>query len=174
MGFFDNKLTATIDVWKDTTKDLVSQDTQAISTTAIDASAPYVNLGELENAGFDLSLNYSDVTSNGLQYSISGNFTRAKNEITSLISPFYTGGGSRVGPMTRTEVGQPISFFYGRKVLGIFQTQAEVAASAQPDAAPGRFIYDDLNNDGVINDEDRQKIGDPHPCLLYTSPSPRD
>jgi TonB-linked SusC/RagA family outer membrane protein len=167
MGFFDNKLTATIDVWKDTTKDLVSQDTQAISTTAIDASAPYVNLGELENAGFDLSLNYSDVTSNGLQYSISGNFTRAKNEITSLISPFYTGGGSRVGPMTRTEVGQPISFFYGRKVLGIFQTQAEVAASAQPDAAPGRFIYDDLNNDGVINDEDRQKIGDPHPDLIF-------
>ena len=167
MGFFDNKLTATIDVWKDTTKDLVSQDTQAISTTAIDAAAPYVNLGELENAGFDLSLNYSDVTSNGLQYSISGNFTRAKNEITSLISPFYTGGGSRVGPMTRTEVGQPISFFYGRKVLGIFQTQAEVAASAQPDAAPGRFIYDDLNNDGVINDEDRQKIGDPHPDLIF-------
>ena len=84
-----------------------------------------------------------------------------------MISPFYTGGGSRVGPMTRTEVGQPISFFYGRKVLGIFQTQAEVAASAQPDAAPGRFIYDDLNNDGVINDEDRQKIGDPHPDLIF-------
>tara|TARA_B100000575_G_scaffold278377_1_gene265626 strand:- start:6917 stop:10003 length:3087 start_codon:yes stop_codon:yes gene_type:complete len=167
MGFFDNKLTATIDVWKDTTKDLVSQDTQAISTTAIDASAPYVNLGELENSGFDLSLSYSDVSSNGLQYSISGNFTRAQNEITSLISPFYTGGGSRVGPMTRTEVGFPISFFYGRKVLGIFQTQAEVAASAQPDAAPGRFIYDDLNNDGVINDEDRQKIGDPHPDLIF-------
>ena len=48
-------------------------------------------------------------------------------------------------------------------VLGIFQSDAEVASHASQDgAAPGRFKYEDVNGDGVINDNDRKKIGDPH------------
>jgi hypothetical protein len=70
--------------------------------------------------------------------------------------------------MTRTSVGEPISYFYGRNVLGIFQTEAEVASHASQDGAGvGRFKYEDINNDGVINDNDRTKIGDPHPDLIF-------
>ena len=70
--------------------------------------------------------------------------------------------------MTRTSVGEPISYFYGRNVLGIFQTAAEVAGHATQDGAGvGRFKYEDINNDGVINDNDRTKIGDPHPDLIF-------
>ena len=60
MGFMDNKLQATIDIFKNETTGLVAQDTKKISTTAIDAGAPYTNLGSMEANGFDLSLNYSD------------------------------------------------------------------------------------------------------------------
>ena len=167
-GFFDNKMTMTLDVFENVTDGLVAQDTQKISTTAIDASAPYTNLGSMKSSGFDLSINYTDVTSNGLTYSISANATRAKNEVTELISEFYSGGSTRIGSITRTSVGEPISYFYGRKVIGIFQNDAEVAAHATQDGAgPGRFKYEDINNDGIINDSDRTKIGDPHPDLIF-------
>ncbi|MDC6473461.1 TonB-dependent receptor, partial [Flavobacteriaceae bacterium] len=171
MGFLDNKLTATIDVFSNETTGLVAQDTQKISTTAIDAAAPYTNLGSMKSTGFDLSLNYSDTTSSGLTYSINANATRAKNEITELISVSYSGYSDRIGTMTRTSVGEPISYFYGRNVLGIFQTAAEVAGHADQGLTGadgiGRFKYEDVNNDGVINDNDRTKIGDPHPDLIF-------
>ena len=168
MGFLDNKLTATIDVFSNETTGLVAQDTQKISTTAIDASAPYTNLGAMKSTGFDLSLNYSDTTSSGLTFSINANATKATNEVTELISDFYSGSSQRIGTMTRTSVGEPVSYFYGRNVLGIFQTAAEVAGHATQDGAGvGRFKYEDINGDGVINDNDRTKIGDPHPDLLF-------
>ena len=167
-GFMDNKLTMTLDVFENVTDGLVAQDTQKIRTIAIDASAPYTNLGSMKSSGFDFSLNYGDTTSNGVTYSIAANATRAKNEITELISDFYSGYSDRIGTMTRTSVGEPISYFYGRNVLGIFQTEAEVASHATQDGAGvGRFKYEDINNDGVINDNDRTKIGDPHPDLIF-------
>jgi TonB-linked SusC/RagA family outer membrane protein len=163
MGFSDNKLQAVIDVFKNETSGLVSQDTVKISTTAIDAGAPFTNLGSMESSGFDFSLNYNDTTAGGLIYGISANITRAKNEITELITDFYSASGDRIGPVSRTSVGEPIAYFYGRNVLGIFQSDAEVASHASQDgAAPGRFKYEDVNGDGVINDNDRKKIGDPH------------
>ena len=167
-GFLDNKLQVVLDVFENVTDGLVAQDTQKISTTAIDASAPYTNLGSMKSSGFDLSINYTDVTSGGLTYSIAANATKATNEVTELISDFYSGYSDRIGSMTRTSVGEPISYFYGRNVLGIFQTQAEVDAHATQDGAGvGRFKYEDVNNDGVINDNDRTKIGDPHPDLIF-------
>ena len=168
-GFFDNKLQVALDIFENVTDGLVAQDTQKISTTAIDASAPYTNLGAMKSSGFDLSINYSDVTANGLNYSFAATATRAVNEVTELISEFYSGYSDRIGSMTRTSVGEPISYFYGRNVLGIFQTQAEVDAHATQDGAGvGRFKYEDVNRDGVINDNDRKKIGDPHADLLFS------
>jgi len=168
MGFMDNKLQATIDVFKNETTGLVAQDTQKISTTAIDAGAPYTNLGSMESTGFDLSLDYTDATASGMNYSIGAEITKASNEVTELISEFYTGGSYRIGAITRTSVGEPISYFYGRNVVGIFASAAEIASHAQQDGAGiGRFKYEDINGDGVINDSDRTKIGDPHPDLLF-------
>ena len=167
-GFLDNKLTVVLDIFENVTEGLVAQDTQKISTTAIDASAPYTNLGSMKSSGFDMSLNYGNTTSSGLTYSIAANLTKATSEVTELISDFYSGYSNRVGTMTRTSPGEPVSYFYGRNVLGIFQTAAEVAAHASQDGAGvGRFKYEDINNDGVINDADRTKIGDPHPDLLF-------
>ena len=168
MSFLDNKLQATIDVFKNETVDLVAQDTNKISSTAIDAGAPYVNLGSMETTGFDLSLSYDDVTDGGLTYSISAEIGKYKTEMVELIGEFYSGATDRGINFTRTSPGEPISYFYGRKVLGIFQNDAEVAAHAsQEGAAPGRFKYADINGDGIINDSDRTKLGDPHPDFTF-------
>ena len=123
----------------------------------------------MESTGFDMSLNYSNSTSSGMNYSIGAEITKASNEVTELISDFYAGGGTRIGAITRTSVGEPISYFYGRNVIGIFESAADIASHAQQDGAGiGRFKYEDVNGDGVINDGDRTKIGSPHPDLLYS------
>ena len=168
MGFLDNKLQATIDVFKNETTGLVAQDTQKISTTAIDAGAPFTNLGSMQSTGFDLSLDYTGATASGINYSLGAEITKASNEVTELISEFYSGNSDRIGSMTRTSVGEPISYFYGRNVIGIFESAAEIAGHAQQDGAGiGRFKYEDINGDGVINDGDRTKIGSPHADFLF-------
>ena len=167
-GLWNNKITGSIDIYKNETNDLISQDTNALSSTAIDAAAPYVNLGSMEATGTEISLSYANETSNGLRYGITANITAEDNKVTSLIADSYSGFDSRMGFLTRTEVGQPISSFYGRIVDGIFQNAGEVSAHASQDgAAPGRFRYRDVEPDNVINDNDRTWIGSPHADFTF-------
>tara|TARA_R110000868_G_scaffold111721_1_gene301414 strand:- start:116 stop:913 length:798 start_codon:yes stop_codon:yes gene_type:complete len=81
----------------------------------------------------------------------------------------FFGGSRRVPALTVTQAGSPISSFYGFKTEGIFQSQAE--ADAWPTYgdynAPGKLKVADINNDGVINDDDRTIIGNPHPDFTY-------
>ena len=174
LGFFDNKLTASAEYFQIQTKDLISQDASLISSTAIDAAPPYVNLGSIENKGIDASVSFANQTQSGFSYGIDLNFSTYKNEVVDLISEFQTGfGGFRqTGTVTRTQEGQPLSSFFGRVVDGIFASEAEVTAAADqgfatPADGVGRFRYSDLNNDGTINDDDRTFIGSPHPDFTY-------
>lgn len=174
LGFFNNKLNLTAEYFTIETKDLINQDASLISSTAIDAAPPYVNLGSIENKGIDVSLGFADQSESGFRYGIDINFSSYKNEVTELISAFQTGFSNfrTTGTATRTQVGQPISSFYGRVVEGIFASEAEVSAAADQGFAAaadgvGRFKYTDLNNDGTINDDDRTFIGSPHPDFTY-------
>ncbi|MBO0330233.1 SusC/RagA family TonB-linked outer membrane protein [[Muricauda] lutisoli] len=173
LGFLDNKLSVEFELFKITTEDLIAQDLQLISTTAPDANAPFVNLGSIENKGFDLAIGYRDQTDSGFSYGVDVNVSSYKNEVTDLIYDQQFGNpGFRGGAITVTEVGQPISYFYGFDVIGIFQSESEVGSSPdqqfENDAdGVGRFKYRDVNDDGVINDSDRTRIGSPHPDFTY-------
>jgi len=154
LGFFNDRLTASFEWYSITTNDLIAQDFSLISTTAIDAAPPYVNLGKVENKGYDISLGYNNTWDNGFTFGVLANISHYDNEVKELISAFQTGRSDlRGGPMTRTEVGQPISSFYGRNVIGLTDE--------------GRFEYEDVNDDGIINDDDRKYIGSPHPDFTW-------
>ena len=63
----------------------------------------------------------------------------------------------------------PMNVFYGYVTDGVFQTADEIRAHAvQPGAEPGDIRFRDLNNDGVINDDDRTVIGNPNPTWLFS------
>ena len=154
MGLFDNDLSISFEYFDIDTKDLITRDLSLISTTAIDAAAPLVNLGDIQNTGFDLAIGYSHETDYGLNYSINANISHYKNEVKNLISDFQAGRTDlRGGAVTRTEVGRSISEYFGRRVTGL--------------DANGRFTYEDVNGDGTINDDDRTYIGSPHPDFTY-------
>ena len=155
LGLFDDALTVSLELFDITTKDLITRNNSLISSTAIDAQAPLVNLGSVKNTGFDLSIGYNKETASGFTYGIQANVSKYKNEVTELINAFQPGwDGFRGGAVTRTEVGMPISSFYGRVVEGI-------------DNTTGRFVYKDVNGDGITNDDDRTYIGSPHPDFTY-------
>ena len=121
--------------------------------------------------GFDLGINYSDQKGD-FGYSIGGNISQYVNEIVKLDefgTPLF-GYNSRVPAVTITEVGSPISMFYGFQVEGIFSKRKLKQMLGQLNGsynAPGKFKFADVNNDGQINDDDRTQIGNPHPDFVY-------
>ena len=169
-AFLDRALSIEFDLWNRTTSDLLLK--VPVVYSAGDASAPSVNVGEMYNEGIDIAINYTK-TVGELDISIGGNVSSYRNEVKKLDefdTPIF-GSNRRVPALTRTSVGDPISSIYGFEVLGIFQSDAEANAWAPYGTtgynAAGKFKYADIDNNGVINDDDRTIIGNPHPDLVY-------
>lgn len=130
------------------------------------------NVGSMENIGFELGVNYRSNPMKEFFYEIGLNFTTIQNELTALHEDidFLAIPGSLLHTnnfgqeVTRSGVGQPIASFYGWKTDGIFRSQEEIDAHGlQPEAQPGDLKFVDINGDGVIDTEDRDFIGSPHP-----------
>ena len=157
LGLFDSKLNVSAEYYNIKTKDLITRDFNLISSTAIDAQAPLVNLGDIENKGIDLGIGYRNSTAGGFNYDIQFNLSHYKNEVTRLIgdAPVAGRGDLRNGAVTRTEVGEEISYFFGRRITGLDSN--------------GRFMYEDIDGDGesLVDGDDRTKIGSPHPDFTY-------
>jgi TonB-linked SusC/RagA family outer membrane protein len=129
------------------------------------ATYPYQNVGSVRNNGVEFTVDYRKVgiDRNYLSYNVGFNITINKNEVTKLDSglDIIQAGGGQGGVETRTSQGHGINSFYGHVHDGIFQTEEEINnAPVQPNAAPGDIKFKDLNNDGIINSEDRTYIGD--------------
>lgn len=152
LGMLDNKLSISAEFFQIETKDLIARNISLISSTAIDATAPLVNLGDIKNTGVDLSLGYSDATTSGLTYDVSFNLSHYKNEVVSLLNdaPVFGDTGTRNGEINRTSVGGELAEFYGREVTGL--------------DGNGRMVFGgDTDGDG----DDRNVIGSPHPDFTY-------
>ncbi|WP_411029978.1 SusC/RagA family TonB-linked outer membrane protein [Spongiimicrobium sp. 3-5] len=173
--FFDNALGFSLDYFNNTTRDMIIQ--SPLPSTAIDASAPFINGGEVNNKGVDITLNYTNANQESvLKWDVGINFSAYKNELVKVNgdnpNAFINGSTFRSGVITRSSNGLPISHFFGRDVVGIFQNAAEVSAApdqgfATPEDGVGRFRYRDVDNNGTINDDDRAVLGDPHPDFTY-------
>jgi len=176
---FLNRLNVSVDVWKRTTNDMLYP--RGIPAVFGQATIPSVNIGDMDNKGIDLELNYSSPSQNPFQYRVGLNISRYRNEIIRLTedaSESITGPSYRDHTYTRAEQGRAFPEFYGYKVLGIFQTQEEVDGYAPFGNynGLGRFKFSDENGDGIINSDDRTYIGSPHPDFtggLYANMSYR-
>jgi len=153
-GFLNNKLVISADYFvKSTTEILLPV---GLPNYIGDVSPSYQNAGEITNKGFELSLNYKN-SANEFKYGINANLGTVINSVEKLQTK---------------EVGQSLNSFYGYKMVGIYQNQAEIDShlSATPSldrAVPGDIKFADLNNDGIINSDDRTFTGDALPDLTY-------
>lgn len=127
------------------------------------------NNGEILNTGVELSVNWSDRVGKDFSYYIGGNIATLKNEVKDLNGLPYIYGGSAEF-RTISQVGGELNAFYGHKIAGVYQNQAEINADPVAIAnglVPGDFKYVDQNKDGVIDNEDRVVLGSYIPNLTY-------
>ncbi len=180
LGLFDDKLTLTAEYFNRETDDLILN--KPLPASLGYSQQPPMNIGSMVNKGMEfevgLNLGQGDFKSN-----ISANASFIKNEVLSLdneTSFIAAGNHPDVGAdaITRTDIGNPIQYFYGWKVEKIFESQAEVDAltrivDGQPvyyqnaSTTAGDIKFVDLNGDGVINSEDKTKIGSHMPAFSY-------
>ncbi len=171
-----NRLDLTLDYFHKNTYDILFSvpvpPSLGLKVVGWDAD-PIVNAASCLNNGFEISATWKDKIGD-FSYAIQGNATYVKNEVTSLGSgvPYNSGNN-------RTEVGQPIGYFYGYQVDRIYKTQAEVDADNTAAKAKGKDFYDssstkagdirfvDVNGDGTVNDLDRTYLGNAIPKFTF-------
>lgn len=160
------KIDLTLDVWQRNTNDMLYR--VSMPMVVGQATYPFVNIGDMENKGIDLQLDYSSGSKGDFSYKVGLVVSHYKNKIVKLSdnpSEAIIGSAIRDQIYTRSEIGTSFPQYFGYKVEGIFQTQEEVSAHPAFGSynAPGRFKFADVNGDGVVDDKDRTYIGNPHP-----------
>lgn len=129
------------------------------------------NTASVENKGFEFSASYFQQFGD-LKFTAAGNFSILDNVVTALgdATPIIQGSfTSNTINSTKTDVGQPISSFFGYVVDGIYQSDEEAAAANDQAGNPraGDLRFKDLDGDGDIDEDDRTYIGNPTPDFEY-------
>ena len=164
LGFFGNKLTATIDYYIKDASGMLMQ--MQVPSYAGD-SAPTGNVGTMRNSGIEFDFGYRGSVRD-FNYGVKFNASYNKNRLTKLAddSTYIITATHKIGSLTRGEVGEVFPYFWGWKTDGVFQNWDEINAYVndkgeliQPNAQPGDFRWKDINGDGTINDDDRTKLG---------------
>jgi TonB-linked SusC/RagA family outer membrane protein len=132
--------------------------------------APIGNVGDMENWGLEFEAGWRQAVGD-FKYNISANVSYLRNKLIKLGTAsgeaiYETAGASGLGSFIKGKNGEVWPFFYGYKTDGIFQNQEEVntyvnseGQTYQPNAKPGDVRFVDFNGDGVIDDNDKTKIG---------------
>lgn len=160
-------------------------------------SAPWGNYGDISNKGFEVSINAKPIVSKNFEWSTDFNISFNKNELKSLSgSTALLGYGQWNDVVSRTVPGQSLFRFYGYEVEGIYKdfndiinspvntmqqnnpiiTNADGTKSWNPDPSKysrtnttfvGDIKYKDVNNDGVIDENDKTDLGSPFPKFTF-------
>ncbi|WP_411766690.1 SusC/RagA family TonB-linked outer membrane protein [Winogradskyella sp. A3E31] len=171
MRLWNNKLDITLDYYQRRTEDLLVAPPVSglLGAAAPGSGSPFINAGVVENKGFEFAIGYNQSIGEDFNLNVKYNVATLDNNVISVSDSgdFIPGGAFGIGQAepSRMEAGQPIGYFRGFKTAGIFQNQAQVDSSPvlNSNTQPGDLIFVDINNDGVIDDNDRTNIGDPIP-----------
>lgn len=156
----NNKLSFTAEYFNNKYYDLVMQ--SGANTTIIGNNYPDKNVGENRYFGWEGLLNWQDKIGT-VQYFVGLNLNSVGSKALAMEEASYP-----YAWMQRT--GQPVGQTFGYVAEGLFQTQAEIDASATPIgyiAQPGDIRYRDLNSDGKIDQNDVTAVGSTKPLFFY-------
>lgn len=140
------------------------------------ANTPYANVGDMQNSGVEFDLGYRFRVSD-FNFKVGANASYVKNKLIKLGNEegwANYDGASTIGTISRAQNGAPFPFFYGMTTNGVFQNQQQIDAyvnnegtKLQPNASPGDVIFVDVNKDGIIDDNDKTRIGKGMPDWTY-------
>lgn len=162
-AFLQNKLSGSFDYFSRKTDGILIK--PPVASVVGEGQQRSVNGASTENKGWELILGYSDTLENGLNFNVTTNFGATKNKITQLPEEVRS---AYPGTAANSIVGHSQFEIFGYKTEGLFQSQADIDSHATQVASRlGGIKYVDINNDGVINSNDRTFIGSTQPKLEY-------
>ena len=180
--FFD-KLSFTFDYYDKQTSDMLLKDTKLPVSTGY-SQVKYINSGKMSNKGVELRFEYQVFRNKIWTVSVNANVSRNINKVKELPSTWvmdnYSFGNGNYA--LRIVENAPVGSFYGYRYLGVYQnTEQTFARDAKGNvmydwqgnvitmkngtvqAYPGDAMYEDINHDGVINENDIVYLGNSNP-----------
>lgn len=192
LGFLGNDLNISMDYFIRNTKDLLLD--MQIRPSAGEGYI-YTNYGEIQNSGFEFSINYGKQLTKDWRINVALNGSTLKNEVKKMGLPYTStcsgsnstysaydtdADGSNIGAISGTGFmwnnhsicteGEAVGSYYGWRVDKIIKSDddlAKAAAQGQNEAKKGDYLFKDLNDDGVIDDNDREVIGNGIPKFNF-------
>lgn len=166
-GFFGDKITGSLDYYVRTSDQLLLENPVSYVTGF---SGGIVNLGEVENAGWELELRTRNVTRSNFKWNSTLIVSTNKNE---LISFGESNGALLEDGFGRNSqwinlIGNPISSFYGFVVDSELPSEYWNSPWIPINGQSEDVIVKDLNGDGLITDEDKTILGDPYPDIIWS------
>ena len=193
LSFFNNRIEFIFDAYLKNTDNLLMQAALPTYVSGV-ISSPWVNSGAMRNKGFEFTLNTVNISNKKFEWTTGITFSLNRNKVTRLYTE-SAGMQGNIGGLTYTytTVGEPVAQFYGYQVIGMFEKEddfyqkdinGDYLLDANGDkmmvALPegkevnegtgvwyGDYIYKDLNDDGVIDEQDRSFIGNPEPKFTF-------
>lgn len=168
LSLFNERVSVSVDAYSAITNNLlVQKDFQDVAGLA----KYWTNNGRLSNKGYEISMNAKVLNLRNFQWELGASVGHYKNEIISLPdqAAIIT---SIPGGEVYTGVGTAASVFYGYKTLGVYATTADATADGlkmvnstgtYSSFGAGDVIFEDKVKDGIIDEKDKQIIGDPNP-----------
>jgi TonB-linked SusC/RagA family outer membrane protein len=165
IGFFENRITGSLDYFYKTTRDLLLQlpvpRTTGFATT-------FENIGGMKNYGFEAAITTINIQQ-PFTWRTSLNFSIIRNQVTDLgrLPLILQGEAGFSRDFSIIRKGDPLNAYYGYVVDGVFQQGDDIGSSPQPLARPGEYRYKDVNGDGQITTADRTILGSPFPDYTF-------
>ena len=171
-----NRLRGTVDVYQRMTRDLLED--VDVPSPAMIHSTMWANVGTIRNRGFEFGLTTNVIQNRNFSWDVTASYFYQVNRLISLSNEYFSRnyrtfgnvyGPGALGNAIRTEVGQPLGQFFGRRFAGITQQDDERGA--------GRWLFYNVYNEAVTNDliqpgRDRTWIGNgvpPHHASLINN-----
>lgn len=160
LGFFKNRILFSTDAYLKKTKDLLYN-----VPTPGTSGFEYItqNIGSIENRGLEFSLQTRNLEG-AFRWSTNVNISLNRNKVTSLPKNLLTNGHIQNGNFHILKEGLPIGVFYGWNFLGVYARDEDNTNKLTNGANGAVFvggdpIWKDVNNDKIIDQNDREIIG---------------
>ncbi|MDR1730343.1 MAG: TonB-dependent receptor [Prevotellaceae bacterium] len=175
-GMLNSRITLTVDGFYKQNDNLLVLANPGLSLATdkdgLYTTPPQINLGSIRNTGFEISLNTVNIDNQDrkFQWTTDFSFSYVRNKVVKLdedrIGYRNFRSGSRA--ISRTAEGHAPGMFWGYKVNGVIEEEWQLdpergGAKRENGAQVGDFNFVDINQDGVIDANDKTWIGDPNP-----------
>lgn len=167
LTLINNRVNLIFDAYLKNTSNMLVPMSVPLTTGYSDVDVPSVNAGKIQNKGLELTIS-SQNTKGNFEWNTDFNISYNQNKVLKMNDgiPLFTGIDINMTKVQVSAEGKPVNSFYGYVTNGIFQNVAEVtnyAVQVVGGTAPGDIKFRDLDNNGVINSDDRTYIGNPFP-----------